>query len=226
MRSCLQGSSRVPLWVSTTVVAAHIRLGGGPNVPTSLDQTLLMTGDIDRLLGTASPPIIAGADDGIRVIALGLAGRRDEAHRTLNHMRQSSRIPVFEAWIGYLTAWLDRRPLDMVIGMAALGPLKIQEDPDAIFQQGWLLCDVGQYDGRLGRHRCARYVRATLALRTLSERPQFDALRAYSRSWRCSRRRPPNAITRVRRSGGRGRKASRVVTPSAPAAIDWVGGHA
>ena len=135
-----------------------------------------MTGDIDRLLGTDSPRIIAGADDGIRVIALGLAGRRDEAQRRLNDMRQSSRIPVFESWIGYLTAWLDRRPADMVIGMAALGPLKIQEDPEAIFQQGWLLCDVGDYEaGFADIERAVR--KGYFALRTLSERPQFDALR-------------------------------------------------
>ena len=56
------------------------RAGSIPNVPTSLDQTLLMAGDIDRLLahraaGASSP----GPTMGFGSIGLGLAGRRDEA---------------------------------------------------------------------------------------------------------------------------------------------------
>ncbi len=158
-------------------IAAHVEARRlDPNVPTSFDQTLLMSGDIDRLLGTDSPRVVAGADDGIRVIALGLAGRREEARRTLNGMRQSSRIPIFEAWIDYLTAWLDRRPADMVIRNTQLSGLKIQEDPEAIFQQGWLLCDVGEYDAGFGDiERAVR--KGYFVLPTLSERPQFDALR-------------------------------------------------
>ena len=42
-----------------------------PNVPTAIDQTLLMTGDVDRLIAIDQPVVIAGGDDGIRVIALG-----------------------------------------------------------------------------------------------------------------------------------------------------------
>jgi serine/threonine-protein kinase len=158
-------------------IAAHVEARRlDPNVPTSFDQTLLMTGDIDRLLRADSPPIVAGADDGIRVIALGLAGRREEARRTLDGMRRTSRIPIFEEWIDYLTAWLDRRPADMVIRMPALGGLKIQEDPEAIFQQGWLLCDVGEHDaGFADLERAVR--KGYFVLPTLAERPQFDALR-------------------------------------------------
>ena len=96
-------------------IAAHAEARRlDPNVPTSLEQTLLMTGDIDRLLAVESPPVLAGADDGIRVIGLGLAGRRDEARQKLLEMRQSSRIPLFQAWIEYLMAWLDRRSADMI----------------------------------------------------------------------------------------------------------------
>jgi eukaryotic-like serine/threonine-protein kinase len=148
-----------------------------PNVPTSVEQTLLMTGDIDGLIAIEPPRLIAGADDGIRAIGLGLAGRMDEARRMLETMRQSSRIPIFQVWIEYLTAWLARRPADMVIGMNAFSTLKIQEDPEAIFQEGWLLCDVGEYDAGLDRLRRAvakgYYVSPTLAVR-----PQFDALRS------------------------------------------------
>jgi eukaryotic-like serine/threonine-protein kinase len=147
-----------------------------PNVPTSLDQTLLMAGDIERLLAIEPPAVIAGADDGIRVIALGLAGRRDEARRKLLAMRQSSRIPLFEAWMEYLMAWLDRRPADMVVRTAARNTLKIQDDPEAIFQEGWLLCDVGEHETGLVHLRRA-VEKGYFVASTLMERRQFDALR-------------------------------------------------
>src|SRR5206468_803936 len=89
-----------------------------PNVPTSLDQTLLMAGDTDRLLAVRPPLIDAGADSGIRIIGMGLSGRRDEAKRALRDMEQASRIPTFRAWIEHLTAWLDRRPADMLATMS------------------------------------------------------------------------------------------------------------
>ena len=41
----------------------------------------MMTGDVDRLIALEPPAVLAGADDGIRVIGLGLAGRREEAQR-------------------------------------------------------------------------------------------------------------------------------------------------
>ena len=80
-----------------------------PNVPSSLEQTLLMSGDIGHLLDVEAPALVAGADDGIRVIALGLAGNRAEARRRLDDMRQPSRIATFQSWIDYLQVWLERR---------------------------------------------------------------------------------------------------------------------
>jgi TolB-like protein len=161
-------------------IAAHAEARRlDPNVPTSLDQTLLMTGDIDRLLAIEPPPVIAGADDGIRVIGLGLSGRRDEARLKLLGMRQSSRIPIFQTWIDYLTAWLDRRPADMEIPMSAFSALKIQSDPEAIFQEGWLLCDVGEHEAGLGRLQRA-VAKGYFVSPTLEARPQFDALRSVA----------------------------------------------
>ena len=84
-----------------------------PNVPTSFEQTLLMMGEIDRLLAVEPPRVVAGADDGIRVIGLGLAGRRDEARQKLIEMRQHRAFRFFKSWIEYLMAWLDRRVADM-----------------------------------------------------------------------------------------------------------------
>jgi TolB-like protein len=146
-----------------------------PNVPTSLDQTLLMMGEVDRLVSVEMPLVVAGADDGIRVIGLGLAGRRDEARRMLLAMRGGSRIPVFRSWTAYLMAWLDRRPEGMVVD-AALGSLKIDQDPEAIFQQGWLLCDAGDFERGFGYLRRA-VDKGYFVAATLSRSPQFDALR-------------------------------------------------
>lgn len=159
-------------------IAAHAEARRlDPNVPTSMEQTLLMAGDIDRLMSMEPPSIIAGADDGIRVIGLGLAGRRDEARQRLLDMRKASRIPIFETWIEYLTAWLDRRAQDMLIRMEAFGTLRIHEDPEAMFQQGWLLCDAGEHDRGFGYLQRA-VTKGYFVAPTLSTRPQFDALRS------------------------------------------------
>jgi eukaryotic-like serine/threonine-protein kinase len=158
-------------------VAAHLEARRlDPNVPTSIEQTLLMTGDVDRLLAIEAPPVVAGADDGIRVIGLGLAGRRDEARRRLIQMRQLSRIPAFESWIDYLTAWLERRREDMNGRMSIFKYLKIQDDPEAVFQEGWLLCDLEDYDGGLAFMQRA-ITKHYWAVSTLANSRQFDALR-------------------------------------------------
>ena len=158
-------------------VAAHAEARRlDPNVPTSLDQTLLMAGDTEGLLAIELPRIVAGADDGIRVIGLGLAGRGEEARRILQAMRETSRIPLFRTWIDYLTAWLDRRPDEMAIRRAQFATLKIRDDPEAIFQEGWLLCDVGQHQEALP-YLTRAVAKGYYVAPTLARRPQFDALR-------------------------------------------------
>ena len=158
-------------------VAAHTEARRlDPNVPTSLEQTLLMMGEIDQLMAAERPATIAGADDGIRLIGLGLAGRRDEARRALDDMRQIARVPVFQAWTDYLTAWLDRRPAGMLMG-APLSGLKIQDDPEAIFQEGWLRCDVGEHAKGLELLKRA-VAKGYFVVATLSTSRQFDALRS------------------------------------------------
>ena len=159
-------------------IAAHAEARRlDPNVPTGVEQTLLMMGDIDRLLAVEPMKIVAGADPGIRVIALGLAGRRDEARAELLRMMQMSRLPAFLSWTGHLMAWLDRRAADMITGIAALNPLKIQDDPEAIFQEGWLLCDVGEYARGLDQLRQA-VVKGYSVAPTLAGSRQFDAMRS------------------------------------------------
>ena len=158
-------------------IAAHAEARRlDPNVRTSLEQTLLMAGDIDQLASHPTPRVIAGADDGIRVIGLGLAGRREEAREKLLEMRRASRIPIFESWIEYLLSWLEHRNVDMLATLSGFGTLKIHDDPEAIFQQGWLLCDVGEYEAGLSYlERAVR--KGYFASPTLVERPQFDKLR-------------------------------------------------
>jgi serine/threonine protein kinase/tetratricopeptide (TPR) repeat protein len=147
-----------------------------PNVPTSFEQTILMTGDIERLLRTERPPVIAGGDDAIRVIGLGLAGRLDEAREALLELRRARIIPAFQAWADHLLAWLDRRPADMRLSVDILEGLRIMDDPEAIFQEGWLLCDVGEHQRAVGILRRA-VDKGYYAVPTLVGSRQFDPLR-------------------------------------------------
>ncbi len=160
-----------------SVAAHHEARRLDPNVPTSIEQTLLMIGDLERLLAMERPTVVAGADDGIRAIALGLAGRRDEARQILLDMRRPARIPAFLSWIDLLLAWIDGRTADMIVRLSALSALKIQHDPEAMFLEGWLLCDAGDPPGGLGYLQRA-VSKGYFVVPTLLSRSQFDALRS------------------------------------------------
>jgi tetratricopeptide (TPR) repeat protein len=147
-----------------------------PNVPTSIEQTTLMTGDIERLLAAERPSVAGSGDQGIRVIGLGLAGRRDEARQALLEMRKAPNIAAFQSWTEYLMAWLDRRPADMLVKMSSLSALKIMDDPEAVFQEGWLLCDAGEHERGLGYLQRA-VAKGYSVAPTLAGSRAFDALR-------------------------------------------------
>jgi eukaryotic-like serine/threonine-protein kinase len=149
-----------------------------PNIATGFEQTLLMMGDTDRLLAAELPHLVAGADDGIRVIGLGLAGRRDEARQMLLRMQGASRIPAFKSWSDYLVAWLDRRLAQLTFHDSTLKDLKIQDDPEAIFQEGWLRCDIGAHEAGLPYLERA-VKKGYFVSPTLSRSPQFDAVRNH-----------------------------------------------
>jgi serine/threonine protein kinase/tetratricopeptide (TPR) repeat protein len=126
-------------------VAAHAEARRlDPHVATSVEQTLLMTCDIDQLIAVGT--IQGGGDQGIRVIGLGLAGRRDEARELLMAFRQTLPVPAFQNWADYLMAWLEGRLDDMKLTFAESGLLRIQDDPEAIFMQGWMMCDLGAHE--------------------------------------------------------------------------------
>ena len=118
-----------------------------------------------------------GVNHGNRVIGLALAGRRDEARAALAEMRGSSYVPLLQTWTRYLVAWLDRRAADMVFDPSSVGgPLKIQEDPEAIFQEGWLLCEVGALERGL-RSLERAVAKGYHVAPTLASSRHFDALR-------------------------------------------------
>jgi tetratricopeptide (TPR) repeat protein len=187
-------------------IAAHAEARRlDPNIPTSFAQTLLMTGDIERLMAFDPDRVDVGADNGIRVIGLGLAGRRNEARQALLRMiREGSPVPIFKSWTEYLMAWLDRRSADMLIGISELSGLKIYEDPEAIFQEGWLLCDVGEHERGLDylRRGVAKgyFVAATLthhrAFHPLRDTSAFMTLLADAQSGR------EQALTAFNDAGG------------------------
>jgi hypothetical protein len=92
-------------------------------------------------------------------------------------MRRASRIPAFAVWIELLTAWLEGRSDDMLERLSAFSALKIQDDPEAAFIEGWLLCDAGAYDAGFGLvHRATS--KGYFAFDALSKRGQFDLLRS------------------------------------------------
>jgi hypothetical protein len=64
----------------------------------------------------------------------------------------------------------------MLAGLTGLRGLKIMDDPEAIFQSGWLLCDVGEHEPGLREVRRALAKGYTVAP-TLAGSPAFDALR-------------------------------------------------
>jgi serine/threonine protein kinase/tetratricopeptide (TPR) repeat protein len=187
-------------------IAAHAEARRlDPNIFTSLEQTLLMTGDIERVLAVERPLAFPGGDQGIRIIGLGLAGRRDEARQALLEMCQAPpRVKAFQTWTEYLMAWLDYRPADMFVRLSALSRLKIQDDPEAMFQEGWLLCDVGEHELGLGHLQRAvakgYFVAATLsggrAFDALRSDPSFQALLAEAEAGR------EQALAAFRESGG------------------------
>jgi serine/threonine protein kinase/tetratricopeptide (TPR) repeat protein len=149
-----------------------------PNAPTTIEQTILMTVDVERLLALGPRSYNpGGGDQGIKVIGLGLAGRRDEALSVLNGMTQMARIQTFHTWTSYLRAWIDRRVPDMLAAQSSLNQLKIMNDPEALFQIGTLFCDVGEFDAGLSYVQRA-IERGYYVAHTLERRTQFDSIRS------------------------------------------------
>lgn len=158
-------------------IAAHYEARRlDPNVATGFEQTVLMTGDVDRLLALEPRRGEVGGDQVIRVIALGLAGRRDEALRRLDAIEGPKNVPAFRLWTEFVRAWLARRVDDMRAIRAQFQGLALVDDPEAMFSDGWFTCDVGDHEHGLELLR--RAVRGGyLATPTLERSPHFDGVR-------------------------------------------------
>jgi hypothetical protein len=147
-----------------------------PGIQTSFQQTLMLTGDIDSLVASPENADPTASDHGVRVVAMGLYGRREDAKAALARMKREPALPLFRMWTGHLQAWLDRRVGQMLEEIAKLTDLAIYDDPEAIFQEGWMLCDAGAHEK--GMAFLERGVdRGFLASPVLRRAPQFDPLR-------------------------------------------------
>jgi eukaryotic-like serine/threonine-protein kinase len=158
-------------------IAAHAEARRlDPTIATSVRQTLLMNHDLARLLdlGPANE-WHGGGDDGIRVIALNFAGRFDEARESLARMKQMPN-ETFQLWMRHLTHWVDRDVAGMLSALEVFGPLKIFEDPEAIFQEGWMLCELGQHARGIEFMQQA-VARGYFPGATLARWQQFDPVR-------------------------------------------------
>jgi serine/threonine protein kinase/tetratricopeptide (TPR) repeat protein len=150
-----------------------------PNIPTSFEMTLLMAGDIERLARLAPIPPAPGVDYGTRVLGLGLAGHLDDARQALATMANQGRIGAFKVWITHLSHWLDRLPPDMIADQQVVSELALFDDPEVVFQEGWMLCDVGEHASGLPYLERAVYG-GYLVAPTLARSPQFDGLRDHA----------------------------------------------
>jgi serine/threonine protein kinase/tetratricopeptide (TPR) repeat protein len=147
-----------------------------PHVSSSFEDTMLMIGDADLLLALRREAVGPGGDEGLWVIGLGLAGRLDEARQALKEMTGQPRVPAFIAWTRHLQAWLARDPAAMVATFESLGTLAALEDPEALFLEGWLLCEVGEHARGLTLLDRA-VTRGYFAAITLARSRHFDPLR-------------------------------------------------
>jgi len=147
-----------------------------PNVTSSVEMTLLLTCDVDRFLAYDRSRAQGPGDGGIVVIGLGFAGRYDEARQALAKMAGVSQNVTLQRWARTLTVWLDRRRDDLVASLDALTGLKINDDPEAMFQMGWMLCEVGADE--LGLTLVQRAVaKGYFAWPTLTASRAFDNVR-------------------------------------------------
>jgi hypothetical protein len=92
----------------------------------------------------------------------------------------------------------------MLAHMSSIGGVKVMEDPEAIFQEGWILCDVGEYERALPYLRRA-VAKGYFVAPTLAGRPQFDALRgdpAFQELLAEAERSRRRALASFREAGG------------------------
>ena len=85
-------------------------------------------------------------------------------------------VAAFRPWTEFLEAWLERTPAKMHSARAKFPALRIMDDPEAIFQEAWLFCDVGEDDHGLDLVRRA-VGKGYFVAPTLVASRSFDGLR-------------------------------------------------
>ena len=173
-----------------------------PHIATSLEQTLLLAGDVDRLLNTPR------TEQAMRLIALGLAGRRDEAREAFaEYGKSTAGQSVWQSWVAWtawLQAWVEDRHEYMRVHAAALEGFDLLPDPEGEFLQGWLQCDIGENDAALvqlqravsGGYYAAPTLERDHHFDPLRSRPEFQALLANAQAHR------QRALEAFRAAGG------------------------
>lgn len=168
-----------------------------PNITTGIENTFLMSGDLERLL-KLGPPV----DPDGRILALGLAGRRDEAREALHQISSGPLPQEYRTWLALLAAWIERRPDEVVASRKAVKLL--YDDPEAVFTLGWLFCDVGlTADGLELLQRAV--AGGFYAVDTLTRYHHFDELRrdaAFRELVRNAEHRRDDALVAFRKGGG------------------------
>ena len=148
-----------------------------PNSATSFEQTLLMMGEIDRILATPPEKRVGGGDDGIRVIGLGMAGRLDDARNGAPDIAAASERSGF-CHLDQIPDGLAR-PADRGDGRGHRGP-GVAEDPGR--PRGGFSARLDALRRRSVPPRGLVYLdraisRGYFVAPTLAHATQFDALR-------------------------------------------------
>ena len=111
-----------------------------------------------------------------QIVSIGMLGRDEESRGVLLAVRGQTRNSVLLAWADYMDAWVDRRPDEMLRIRAAMGGVKILEDPEAMFQEGYLVCYAGDEERWLEIVRRA-VTKGYFVVETLSRSAAFDRVR-------------------------------------------------
>jgi serine/threonine protein kinase/tetratricopeptide (TPR) repeat protein len=151
-----------------------------PHIATSLEQTLILNGEYEQLLSMTPESSVTSGANVAHVEVLVLMGRREEALKLLQSFETETGIAAFRGWMVFLRAWIERNVQEMVSARDGMSFLKIVEDPEALFQEGWAFCEVGHPERGLDALRRA-LAKGYFAADALQRNPLFDGVRGDPR---------------------------------------------
>jgi serine/threonine protein kinase len=149
-----------------------------PHIVTGLEQTLLMSGQYERLIALEQGK--GGGSDAARMFAMIVTGRREEALQHLASIYASTEVPAFRGWASYFEAWLRRDAEGMLAARDSMSHLKVMEDPEALFYGGWAFCEAGYPERGLDLLRRA-VSKGYFVAGTLRRNPHFSEVRSDPR---------------------------------------------